>query len=51
MHVDYPHGVGLPGAHDHTTGTPVTTFIVSAALYNANVGSDRDGDGIACEKA
>lgn len=51
MHVDYPHGVGRPGAHDKTSGTPVTTFTVSAALYAANTESDRDGDGIACEKA
>lgn len=51
MHVDYPHGVGRPGAHDKTSGTPVTTFTVSAALYAANSESDRDGDGIACEKA
>ncbi|MEA2169473.1 MAG: hypothetical protein QOF76_2773 [Solirubrobacteraceae bacterium] len=47
---DYPHGVGKPGAHDHTSGTPVTNFKHSKALYNANSGSDRDGDGIACEK-
>ncbi len=47
----YPHGVGKPGAVDHTTGTPpVTTFHVSAALYAANSGSDGDGDDIACEQ-
>ncbi|MFT4010450.1 MAG: excalibur calcium-binding domain-containing protein [Nocardioidaceae bacterium] len=46
----YPHGVGLPGAHDHTSGKPVTTFKRSKALYNANSKSDRDKDGIACEK-
>jgi hypothetical protein len=51
MHTQYPHGVGLPGATDHTSGTPVTDFYVSTDLYNANSGSDRDGDGIACEKA
>jgi hypothetical protein len=28
----------------------VTTFFKSTALYAANAGSDRDGDGIACEK-
>lgn len=49
MHHVYPHGVGRPGAHDHTSGTPVTTFKRSSALYDANHGSDRDGDGIACE--
>jgi hypothetical protein len=47
----YPHGVGKPGAHDHTSGTPVTTFKRSTALYRANASKDRDGDGIACEKA
>jgi hypothetical protein len=46
----YPHGVGRKGARDKTSGTPVTTFKVSNSLYNANHGSDRDGDGIACEK-
>ncbi len=46
----YPNGVGKPGAVDQTSGTPVTTFTRDAALYQANSGSDRDGDGIACEK-
>lgn len=46
----YPHGVGLPGARDRTSGTPVTTFKRDRALYNANKKSDRDKDGIACEK-
>lgn len=50
MHEDYPHGVGKPGAVDSTSGTPVTDFTVDADLYNANKKSDRDGDGIACEK-
>jgi len=50
MHTVYPHGVGLPGAHDQTkSGAPVTNFHVSAALYNANSGSDSDDDGVACE--
>jgi Excalibur calcium-binding domain./Domain of unknown function (DUF1994). len=49
MHADYPHGVGRPGAADHTSGKPVTTFTVNAALYDANRKLDRDGDGIACE--
>jgi hypothetical protein len=49
MHADYPHGVGRPGAVDKTSGTRVTNFFVSQALYNANSESDRDGDGIACE--
>lgn len=47
----YPHGVGKTGATDQTSGKPVTTFTVDDALYDANKGSDRDGDGIACEKA
>jgi hypothetical protein len=51
MHRVYPHGVGRPGARDRTSGTPVTSFKRSAPLYNANRGSDRDGDGIACESA
>ncbi|MDA0184061.1 excalibur calcium-binding domain-containing protein [Solirubrobacter phytolaccae] len=46
----YPHGVGRTGARDKTSGTPVTTFKVSTSLYTANRKSDRDGDGIACEK-
>ena len=46
----YPHGVGRPGARDKTSGSPVTSFRVDRALYNANSGKDRDGDGIACEK-
>jgi uncharacterized membrane protein len=49
MHKVYPHGVGKPGAKDQTSGTPVTTFKRSTKLYNANSGSDRDKDGIACE--
>ena len=50
MHKVYKHGVGLRGAHDHTSGTPVTTFKRSNALYRANKKSDRDHDGIACEQ-
>lgn len=47
----YPHGVGMPGARDSTSGRPVTTFKRSKELYLANKKSDRDGDKIACEKA
>lgn len=51
----YPHGVGKVGAHDKTSGTPVTTFRRSNKLYalamSFNRGLDRDGDGIACETA
>jgi Excalibur calcium-binding domain len=48
----YKHGVGKVGAKDHVSGhsRPVTTFKRSNALYAANKGSDRDHDGIACEK-
>lgn len=49
----YPHGVGKTGAHDKGTGKgfrPVTTFTRNTALYQANIKSDRDRDGIACEK-
>lgn len=46
----YKHGVGKPGAKDKTSGTPVTNFKKDKALYNANKKSDRDKDGIACEK-
>ncbi len=51
MHRVYPHGVGRPGARDKTSGKPVTSFKRSKALYKANAKSDRDKDGIACEKA
>ncbi len=46
----HPHGVGKPGAKDKTSGKPVTNFKVSKAIYNMNSGSDRDKDGIACER-
>ena len=50
----YPHGVGRYGAHDKTTGVPVTNFKRSTRLYRLamhyNRGLDRDKDGIACEK-
>jgi hypothetical protein len=48
--VDYPHGVGRPGARDHTSGTPDTRFTVNRAVYDANTARDGDGDGIACER-
>src|SRR4051794_10468203 len=51
----YPHGIGRPGAHDKTSGSPVTTFKRSTPLFRtaiaANAGLDRDHDGIACEAA
>ncbi len=46
----YPHGVGRSGARDKSSGTPVTNFKVSNSVYAANTGSDRDKDGVACEK-
>ena len=58
VHTEYRHGVGKVGAHDRTTGTPVTTFYRSTRLYNVaksynlarGYDLDRDHDGIACEK-
>lgn len=51
----YPHGVGRYGAHDKTTGVPVTNFKHSTRHYKTamhyNKGLDRDKDGIACEKS
>jgi hypothetical protein len=50
----YPHGVGKVRARDKTSGTPVTDFKRSNALFRTamrnNKGLDRDKDGIACEK-
>ncbi len=57
----YAHGVGKPGARDHTSsGDRVTNFRVSRRIYRYNDGKaplhsnehdlDRDNDGIACEK-
>jgi hypothetical protein len=58
VHTKYRHGVGKAGAHDKTSGTPVTTFYRSTRLYNRAMSYngergynlDRDHDGIACEK-
>lgn len=50
LNKSYAHGVGRPGARDKTSGTPVTNFKRSKALYNANKKSDGDKDGVACEK-
>lgn len=51
----FPHGVGRRGAHDHTSGTPVTSFKRSTRIYlraeRHNSDLDRDNDRIACEKA
>jgi hypothetical protein len=56
LHQAYAHAVGRQGAHDKTSGSPVTNFKVSNSLYAANDGGpgdhdlDRDNDGVACEK-
>ena len=50
MHVDYKGGVALPGAVDHqASGHAKYTPVYSESLYNANAGSDRDKDHVACE--
>ena len=45
----YPGGVALPGAVN-TGGVTKKEPKYNKALYNANKKSDRDKDGIACEK-
>lgn len=53
LNKSYPHGVGKVGAHDTGKGKnfrPVTSFKRDNALYQANRKSDRDNDGVACEK-
>ena len=45
----YPGGVALPGAVN-AGGTTKQTPIYDKKLYEANKKSDRDKDGIACEK-
>ncbi len=45
----YPGGVALPGAVN-AGGVTKKVPKYDAALYKANKKSDRDGDGIACEK-
>ena len=50
MVAKYRHGIGKVGAHDHTTGVPVTNFYRSNRIYYLNRRLDRDKDGIACEK-
>ena len=45
----YPGGVALPGAVN-AGGTTKKEPKYDKALYNANKSSDRDKDGIACEK-
>ncbi len=52
LHSDFPHGVGRSGAHDRVRGStrPVTNFTRNTRVYTENRGSDRDGDGVACEQ-
>ena len=50
LNKSYPHGVGLAGAVDRTSGKPVTNFRRDAAIYRENARLDRDKDNIACEK-
>src|SRR4051795_8636772 len=52
LHQTYPHGVGSSGASDHVRGStrPVTNFTRNTRVYNQNRFSDRDRDGVACEK-
>jgi hypothetical protein len=52
LNAKYSHGVGRPGAKDHTKSKrgPVVNFTVDAKVYAANSGLDRDKDGVACEK-
>jgi hypothetical protein len=45
----YPGGVALPGAVN-SGGVTKKEPKYDKALYNANKKSDRDKDGIACEK-
>jgi hypothetical protein len=45
----YPGGVAKPGAVNKG-GATKNQPIINAALYKANIKSDRDKDGIACEK-
>lgn len=45
----YPGGVALPGAVN-AGGATKKEPKYDKALYDANKKSDRDGDGIACEK-
>ena len=44
----HEHGVGRSGAVDQ--GGSVTDFLRNTKLYNKNTKSDRDKDGIACER-
>ena len=59
IHKVYSGGIAEKGVHDNTTHSHGKTHHralkghvkFSTALYNANKKSDRDKDGIACEKS
>lgn len=52
MNVVYKGGVAQPGATDKRSGGGHARYApkVDRSLYQANAKSDRDHDGIACEK-
>lgn len=52
MHQSYKGGVARPRAVDVRKGAGKARYapVVNLALYNANKKSDRDEDGIACER-
>jgi hypothetical protein len=50
LNARYPHGVGLSGAVDRTSGRRVTNFTRNRLVYLANRSLDRDKDKVACEK-
>ncbi len=45
----YPHGVAKKGYQKNASGLTGRPKI-SNSIYNLNAGSDRDKDGVACEK-
>lgn len=49
MNKVYPHGVAKKGYSKTASGLTGEPF-VNTKLYNKNSGSDRDKDGVACEK-
>jgi hypothetical protein len=49
MNKVYPHGVAKKGYSKTASGLTGDPF-VNTKLYNKNSGSDRDKDGVACEK-
>jgi len=49
LNMVYPHGVAKKGYKKTASGYTGKPF-VNTKLYKANQGSDRDKDGVACEK-